>query len=57
MNEAYAAARVKINLDEPALSRLVVRLRSEFHNCWSDCAANADEMEAAIARLRAARSR
>ena len=24
------------------------RLRNEFHNCWSDCAANATEMEAAI---------
>jgi hypothetical protein len=46
--EAYAAAKVKIDLDQPELSRLVVRLRSEFHNCWSDCAANANEMEAAI---------
>ena len=48
VDEAYAAARVKINLDQPALSRLVVRLRNEFHNCWSDCEANADAMEAAI---------
>ena len=48
LNEAYAAARVKINLDQPALSRLVARLRTEFHNCWSDCAANSNEMEAAI---------
>ena len=48
LGEAYAAARVKINLDQPALSRLVLRLRSEFHNCWSDCAANSNEMEAAI---------
>ena len=48
VNEAYAAVKVKINLDQPALSRLVVRLRNEFHNCWSDCAANANEMEAAI---------
>jgi hypothetical protein len=48
VDEAYAAARVKINLDQPALSRLVVRLRQEFHNCWSDCAGNADTMEAAI---------
>ncbi len=42
VDEAYAAAKVKINLDQPALSRLVVRLRTEFHNCWSDCAANAN---------------
>jgi hypothetical protein len=48
VDEAYAAAKVKINLDQPALSRLVVRLRQEFHNCWSDCATNADTMEAAI---------
>jgi hypothetical protein len=48
VDEAYAAAKVKINLDQPALSRLVVRLRQEFHNCWSDCAANADTMQAAV---------
>jgi hypothetical protein len=45
---AYAAVRAKINLDAPAESRLVVRLREEFHNCWSNCAQNADEMENAI---------
>ncbi|HQR48114.1 MAG TPA: LamG domain-containing protein [Steroidobacteraceae bacterium] len=48
LNEAYAAVKVKIDLDRPEQSRLVVRLRSEFHNCWSNCAADADEMEAAI---------
>jgi len=48
VNEAYAAAKVKIDLDQPESSRLVVRLRSEFHNCWSDCTANSAEMEAAI---------
>ncbi len=48
VNEAYAAAMVKINLDQPALSRLVVRLRNEFHNCWSDCTANANTMQAAV---------
>lgn len=48
VNEAYAAVKVKIDLDRPEQSRLVVRLRSEFHNCWDNCAANADEMEAAI---------
>jgi len=53
LNEAYAAARVKINLDQPALSRLVARLRTEFHNCWSDCAANSNEMEAAISAFAA----
>jgi hypothetical protein len=48
VNEAYAAVKVKINLDQPAQSRLVLRLRNEFHNCWSDCAADANEMESAI---------
>jgi Concanavalin A-like lectin/glucanases superfamily len=48
VDEAYDAAKTKMNLDQPALSRLVVRLRTEFHNCWSDCAANANTMEAAI---------
>jgi hypothetical protein len=48
VDEAYAGAKVKMNLDQPALSRLVVRLRTEFHNCWSDCAANANTIEAAI---------
>ena len=48
VDEAYAAVKTKINLDQPALSRLVVRLRTEFHNCWNDCAANASTMEAAI---------
>jgi len=46
---AYAAVQTKIDLDTPANSRLVVRLRQEFHNCWSDCASNATEMENAIA--------
>ncbi len=45
---AYAAARPRINLDAPELSRFVVRLREEFHNCWGDCAQNANAMEAAI---------
>ncbi len=48
VNDAYAAVRVKINLDQPETSRLVVRLRTEFHNCWSDCAANSAAMEAAV---------
>jgi hypothetical protein len=48
VNEAYAAARTKINLDQPEQSRMVVRLRNEFHNCWDDCAANSSELETAI---------
>lgn len=47
--EAYDAAKSKINLDDPSISRFVLRLRNEFHNCWDDCAANGTEMENAIA--------
>ncbi len=49
--DAYVAAQSKINLNDPALSRLVVRLRDEFHNCWSQCASDATEMQNAIATL------
>lgn len=48
---AYEAVKPKVNLDVPADSRLVLRLRNEFHNCWSDCASDANQMEAAIATL------
>jgi len=47
---AFAAIKAKINLDNPDQSRLVVRLRDEFHNCWGSagCAANAQTMLDAI---------
>jgi mono/diheme cytochrome c family protein len=49
-DESYAAAKAKINLDRPAESRFVQRLRNEFHNCWTtSCASDADIMQAAIA--------
>lgn len=49
VNEAYDAVKSKIDLNNPADSRLVVRLRDEFHNCWSgDCAADATVMLNAI---------
>ena len=51
--DAYAAAESKINLNDPALSRLVVRLRDEFHNCWSDCGSDATDMENAIIAMSA----
>ena len=38
----------KINLDDPANSRFVIRLGRESHNCWSNCATNASTMQAAI---------
>ncbi|WP_238152083.1 LamG domain-containing protein [Microbulbifer sp. A4B17] len=45
---AYESAVSKINLDSPADSRFSVRLGSEYHNCWDDCADNEAEMTAAI---------
>ena len=49
IDAAYAAAKPKINLDTPTLSRFYVRLKNEFHNCWGgDCNAAAAQMLAAI---------
>jgi hypothetical protein len=50
VNVAYDAVTTsrKIDLDRPENSRLVLRLRDEFHNCWDDCAANANAMQQAI---------
>ncbi len=48
VNSAYDAAKPKINLSDPAASRLVIRLRDEFHNCWSDCQSNAAEIQTQI---------
>ena len=46
---AFDAVKPKMDLDEPADSRLVIRLRAEFHNCWPvGCAASADVMQTAI---------
>ena len=49
LNEAYLAAISKLNLDEPSDSRLVARMRDEFHNCWTDnCASDALVLQNAI---------
>lgn len=49
VDAAYAAAKPKINLDTPTLSRFYVRLKNEFHNCWGgDCDAAAAQMLQAI---------
>ena len=53
INVAYPAAQPKINLNNPAASRFVVRLGTEFHNCWSVCAQNAATMLAAIQTMAA----
>ncbi|MDH3274786.1 MAG: LamG domain-containing protein [Gammaproteobacteria bacterium] len=45
---AYESAKPKMNLDTPANSRFVQKLRVEQHNCWDSCANNSQEMEDAI---------
>ena len=53
VNQAYEAAKAKINLDSPQLSRFYVRLKEEFHHCWGgSCDASAAEMLAALTALR-----
>ena len=51
INAAYAAAQSKIDLETPANSRFALRLGSEFHNCWTDCQANATQMIDAITTM------
>lgn len=46
---AYESAKARMDLETPANSRFVLRLGSEFHNCWSDCSSNAAELADAIA--------
>ncbi len=49
INTAYLASISKLNLDIPANSRMVVRLRDEFHNCWTDsCVSDALVIQNAI---------
>ena len=46
---AYEAAKSKIDLNDPAASRFVIRLAPEFHNCWSQsCTNDSSAMLAAI---------
>ena len=47
---AYAAVwgNQKVNLNSPESSRLVRRLVSDFHHCWSNCVTDGAEMQAAI---------
>ncbi len=48
---AWDASTSKIDLDNPANSRFVLRLRQESHNCWASCPDDATLMENAIAAL------
>ncbi len=55
VNVSYEAARTRINLEDgsldldDALSRIIVRLRDEGHNCWGgSCATSSSAMHTAI---------
>lgn len=52
IEQAYLASQALINLDNPSQSRLVVRLGSEFHNCWTNCQSNSNEMLEKITAMR-----
>ncbi len=43
----------KVDFTNLANSRMVVKLRDEGHNCWSDCQENADEMLAGLQKWKA----
>jgi hypothetical protein len=49
IDTAYDAAKSRINLEVPSSSRLVGRLRMDFHNCWNNnCEESANMMQAEI---------
>lgn len=49
VNASYLAAQQKMDLLDPSNSRFVLRLKDQFHNCWTaDCAADALVMQNAI---------
>lgn len=51
VSEAYLAAISKLNLDIPGDSRIVARVRDEFHGCWDDCAADSLALTNAITNM------
>lgn len=51
VDAAYQVAKAKIDLNQPALSRFVLRLGNEFHNCWSNCENDANQMQTAISQM------
>lgn len=49
INASYLAAQQKMDLLDPSNSRFVLRLKDQFHNCWTaDCDADALVMQNAI---------
>lgn len=53
INVSYAAAKTKINLDNPELSGFYQKITGMKHNCWynSDCVKSGDEMLAALTAM------
>ena len=51
IDEAYQASKARINLDTPANSRFVGRVGEGFHNCWTDCTDNANDLISAIQNM------
>lgn len=51
IQQAYVAAQRVLNIDDPRQSRLVIRLTSEFHNCWSNCQQDGAAMLSAITNM------
>jgi hypothetical protein len=51
IDEAYGASKARLDLDTPANSRFVGRVKDEFHNCWSDCTSDANELITAIQNM------
>ena len=51
LEQAYESVKQVINLDNPSQSRLIIRLGSEFHNCWSNCQSDSLTMLNAITAL------
>lgn len=50
--DVYLAATPKMNLNDPAMSRFVVRVGKEKHQCWTnDCLADAKLLQDAITAL------
>jgi len=53
VDEAYAAAKARINLDTITLSRFYVRLHDENHNCWGTPVSCANSSATMLVQLQA----
>ncbi len=53
VNSSYIAAKSKINIDLPEQSRFVLKIQSN-HNCWTNCIANAAEIQTEIESMASA---